>query len=174
MRRAAPQWPDCAPVATSFARRPTRVGYATRRPRLGGPTLDSAYFHLTASAVCNERSRYGSGLSRETRVLARGSGGFRQFPDRGDRHRVAIAPPGAVAVRERMRGMAWTGWPDRVDEGIVEVLLYVADELLAPRRDAQHLDVRRRVTHDCLVARAERADDVTLEERNQLAQAESL
>ena len=70
--------------------------------------------------------------------------------------------------------MAGTGRPDGVDEGIVEIALHVAHELLDSRRDAERLDVGGRVADDRAIRRASGTHDVALEQRDGVSQAEGV
>ena len=63
--------------------------------------------------------------------------------------------------------MPRTGRPARIAEVVLEVLLKVFDELLAPRHSAHHLDVGGGIVDDCAIANTERADDVLLEKWDQ-------
>jgi len=88
-----------------------------------------------------------------------------------DWHRVAVAPPGAVAIRQRVRWMTRARWPGCVDERVVEVLLNVVDKLLNTRRDAERRDVRGGIVDDTPIACADGTNDVALEQGHCLGQA---
>src|SRR5205809_6942233 len=76
--------------------------------------------------VCTVPFRSARSLVRAGRAArSRRSGRGGQVAERRDRNGITIAPPRAVAIRERVRRMSWAGWPAAVDQDVVEVLLYV-------------------------------------------------
>jgi hypothetical protein len=63
-----------------------------------------------------------------------------------------------------MRAVPWTGRPGRVDEGIMEYLLNIVDELRIAILNIEVLHLRSGGSDHLSMPRAERARDIALEQ----------